>query len=188
MQGSTLSRPTWDRDGNVLVADFGRGVWSVPVTGKRHRVTLGSNSVGSEAAVRQVAVAPDGSRVALVMSTGTGDVVALGVLSSTKGGFTISGVHRIEDSISGVRDVVWSGPLTVAVLGSQGAGSQMLVVNVGSSAVTSSNVPTGTQSLILDNAGNPYVAVSNSEGSAILKRGYGRWATISEGVAVGLGP
>jgi hypothetical protein len=158
------------------------------LAGKRKSVTLARNALGNAGAVRQVAVASDGVRVALIMSTGTSDVVAVGILISTKSGIVIDGVHRVDRAIVTARDVVWTSPLTIAVIGSRGAGPQLLTINIATSAVTGSNVPAGTQSVVIDSSGNPYVAVAGNDHGNIVKRGYGRWTTISEGVAVGLGP
>jgi hypothetical protein len=188
LSGVSLSRPTWDRDGNAYVADFGSGVSAVPLNASPYPVEVAATTWGGAKQVKQVAVAPDGVQVAVVMSTGTADVMLVGSLVRNKSAVTIDGLHRVDRGLGSVRDMVWTGPLTLLVLLSDAASQSLLSLNIANGQQQPSAAPPGAQSLAVDASGAVYVVVAGSDGASVAKRGFSQWTDVAAGTAAGFGP
>ena len=124
-QGDQISKPTWDRDGNIYFSDSGKGVSEILSDGLVRPVFVDASALGTNDQVKQVAVASDGVRVAVVLSDGLQDVIVVGAIFKTDSDTRIVGLHRIERSITLVRDIVWNSPTSIAVIGSDESKSEL---------------------------------------------------------------
>lgn len=189
IQGEALSRPTWDVNGNLYAADYGRGIRAVTPAGISLAVVLDRNDIGAEMQVKQLAFASDGVRVALVFAVGSRDRLAFGSLHVEDGVSRIKELHLAETAITSVRDVAWAGPLTVAVLGAQGAsGQQVFTVGVADGKSVAVATPVGAQSVAVNAAGDIYVGVVDGSRTTIERRQYGQWAQLTAGAGPSFGP
>ena len=180
--GESLSRPTWDAFKNLYVADYGTGVFSYTKTGKVAEALVDSSEVGDSTQIRQIMIAPDGVRVVLVFANGTRDVLALGYLMQTNSGPRIVGVHRIENQITSVLDVVWTLSASLSVLGGDGSGGQQLFsVSINDGRVTSTTAPVGAQSLAVDTTKDLVIGVSAGDKPATFHQVSGAWVAFVDG-------
>ena len=180
--GESLSRPTWDAFRNLYVADYGTGVFTYTKDGKVKEALVDSSEIGDAKQIRQIMIAPDGVRVVLVFANGTRDVLALGYVMQTNSGPRIVGVHRIENQITSVLDVVWTLSASLSVLGGDGSGGQQLFsVSVNDGRVTSSTAPVGAQSLAVDTTKDLVVGVSAGDKPATFHQISGAWVAFVDG-------
>lgn len=180
--GESLSRPTWDAQGNIFVADYGIGVLSYSKSGKVLDTVVDSSEVGDAKQIRQLAIAQDGIRVALVFANGTRDVLALGYLMQTETGPRIVGVHRIENQVTSVLDLVWSLSTSLSVLGGDGSGGQQLFsVSVNDGRVTSTTAPVGARSLAIDTSKELVIGVSAGDSPTTFHQVSGAWVGFVDG-------
>ena len=180
--GESLSRPTWDAFRNLYVADYGTGVFTYTKAGKVMEALVDSSEIGDAKQIRQIMIAPDGVRVVLVFANGTRDVLALGYVMQTNSGPRIVGVHRIENQITSVLDVVWTLSASLSVLGGDGSGGQQLFsVSVNDGRVTSSTAPVGAQSLAVDTTKDLVVGVSAGDKPATFHQISGAWVAFVDG-------
>ena len=184
MTGEALSEPTFDSNDNILIADFGRGLRVISADGMQHSIPLDTNLIGSANDVRGLVVAPDGVRVALVFANGATDTLAVGSLIRTQDSLRIVDVHRVEYQLTRIRDVVWKDPLTLAVLGAQGAGGQQLyTVGIADGKIISTNAPIGAQSLAVDQKGTTVLGVVDATRASIMKIVFGQWTVVDQGAS-----
>ncbi len=175
-QGEYLSKPSWDRQGNIFVADNGHGILSYLRDGTKVPVTVEATPIGDVIAIRQIVVAHDGTRVALNYRSGTSDSLAVGILVHEDNGIRITQIHRVERSIVTIADIAWSGPNTIEVLGGNTQTYQeLLSVDVSDGQVTSEAAPLGAQSIANDGYGNILVGVSGTTREAVVKKAFGPW-------------
>ncbi|MDQ1604034.1 MAG: hypothetical protein QOE01_1879 [Actinomycetota bacterium] len=124
LQGTNLSAPSWDANGNVWVVDRPAGrVLVVPRGDSRAvQVSVAGPPTGRISLVR---VSRDGTRVAVIAGSGRSASVLVGVVARDDQGVPvrIEGLTRFYPGLAGVRDVAWADPTTLAVLGSVGPGA-----------------------------------------------------------------
>jgi len=182
-QGDEISKPTWDRDGNIYFSDFGQGVREVTSNGSLRVVAVDVTTLGTSDQVKQVAVSSDGVRVAVVLSDGTQDVIAVGAIFKTANETRIIGLHRIERSITSVRDIAWSTPTSIATLGSDESTSELLFdVSLldGKSRVFST--PIGAQQLLIDGTGKLFISAVDGTNQLVYEQSFGSWEQVTSGV------
>lgn len=137
LRGQDFTTPTWDRLGNVWTAGRPQGsrtqVWVVGRSGTPRRVEI---ALG-DADVLALRVARDGTRVALVTTSGGVDHLLVGRVVRGAS-LRVDALHDITGLLTEVRDVAWAEPDRLAVLG-RGLQRQMQVwaVDVDGSGITS---------------------------------------------------
>jgi hypothetical protein len=182
-QGEVLSRPTWDREGNIFIADFGQGVREITKDGTTRITAVDVSNLGTTDQVKQVAVAQDGVRVAVVLSNGIQDVIAVGALFRTESETRIIGLHRIEQNISQVRDIAWSSPTSLAAIGADGSGGEMLFdTSLLDGKTKLSSTPPGAQALSVDGSGVIYISVVDGSNQLLYRQTFGSWAESTTGI------
>lgn len=189
LTGDLLTRPTWDIGGNVYSADYGRGVVAVAPDGSELNVTLDANDIGIQTQIKQLAFAADGVRVAVVLGIGARDILAVGVVSAASGTARISGLHRVEGGVDSVRDLAWSGPLSLVLLGAAGSGGQRVItVGIADGKVSAAQTPVGTQTLAVTSGGSPFVGVIDGTATSVMAVRSGQWAVVAQGAGPAFGP
>jgi sugar lactone lactonase YvrE len=182
-QGDQISKPTWDRDGNIYFSDAGQGVRVVLSDGRLRPVAVDVSTLGTNDQVKQVAIASDGVRVAVVLSDGIQDVVAVGAIFKTDSETRIIGLHRIERSIISVRDIVWSSPTSVAVVGSDVSKSELLFdVSLLDGKTRLFSTPVGAQQIFVDGAGNIFVSAVDGTNQIVFQQSFGSWTQVTSGI------
>jgi len=182
-QGERISRPTWDRDGSIYFSDFGSGVREVLSDGSLREVSVDASTLGTSDQVKQVAISNDGVRVAVVVSNGNQDTIAVGAIFKTDTETRIIGLHRIERSITSVRDIVWSSPTSIAALGSDEANSNLLFeVSLGDGKSKLFSPPIGAQQLSVDGLGKIYVSAVDGASQQVYQQSVGSWIRITSGI------
>jgi hypothetical protein len=182
-QGDQISKPTWDRDGNIYFSDAGQGVREVLSDGTLRPVLVDVSTLGTNDQVKQVAVAGDGVRVAVVLSNGIQDIIAVGAIFRTDSETRIIGLHRIERSITSVRDIVWSSPTSVAVIGSDESKSELLFdVSLLDGKTKLFSTPVGAQQVSVDGAGKLFVSAVDGASQFVYQQSFGSWTQITSGI------
>jgi hypothetical protein len=181
--GSKLSRPSWDPANNLMFADFGKGVLELGADGNLHSVALELTSLGTANQIRQVALARDGVRIALVISSGLTDVLAVGSVVRNETGVRIVGIHRVERNINLIRDVSWKSPTGLMVLGGDTEVSdQLFTVSLMDGQVIGTKVPVGAQSLIVDGSGQVALSVNDLTEQSVFVQKFGTWTETAKGI------
>lgn len=182
-QGDQISKPTWDRDGNIYFSDAGQGVREVLSDGTLRPVPVDVTTLGTNDQVKQVAVASDGVRVAVVLSNGIQDVIAVGAIFKTDSETRIIGLHRIERSITSVRDIVWSTPTSVAVIGSDESKSELLFdVSLLDGKTRLFSTPVGAQQISVDGTGKLLVSAVDGTSQLVFQQTFGSWTQVTFGI------
>jgi hypothetical protein len=182
-QGDQISKPTWDRDGNIYFSDAGEGVREVLSDGTLRPVLVDVSTLGTNDQVKQVAVASDGVRIAAVLSDGIQDVIAVGAIFKTDSETRVIGLHRIERSITSVRDIVWSSPTSVAVIGSDESKSELLFeVSLLDGKTKLFSTPVGAQQISVDGTGKLYVSAVDGTNQLVFQQSFGSWTQLTSGI------
>ena len=182
-QGDQISKPTWDRDGNIYFSDFGQGVREVISDGTLRVVTVDASTLGTTDQVKQVAVASDGVRVAVVLSNGIQDVIAVGAIFKTDSETRIIGLHRIERSITSVRDIVWSSPTSIAAIGADESNSDLVFdVSLLDGKTKLYSAPIGAQQILVDGIGKLHISAIDGTSQLIFQQSFGSWSQIASGI------
>lgn len=182
-QGEQISRPTWDREGSIFFSDFGFGVREVASDGALREVAVDASSLGTSDQVKQVSVSSDGIRVAVVMSDGIQDVIAVGAIFKTDSKTRIIGLHRIERSITSVRDITWSSPTSIAVLGSDESNSDLLFdVSLLDGKSTAFSAPIGAQQISVDGNGKLFISAVDGANQLLYQQTIGSWSLVTTGI------
>ena len=174
--GEYLSKPSWDRQGNIFVADNGHGILVYGRDGKRKSAVVDVTPIGETKGIRQIVVAHDGARVALTYRSGTADSLAVGVIVHEKNQIRITQIHRVERSVVSISDVMWAGPSAIEVLGgTTQTYEELLLVDISDGQVSSESAPLGAQSIAIDGYGNLLVAANNGTREEVVKKTFGPW-------------
>jgi hypothetical protein len=182
-QGDQISKPTWDREGNIYFSDLGQGVREVISDGTLRAVSVDVSTLGTNDQVKQVAVSSDGVRVAVVLSDGIQDVIAVGAIFRADSETRIIGLHRIERSITSVRDIVWSSPTSIAAIGSDESKSELLFdVSLLDGKTRLFSTPVGAQQISVDGLGKLYVSAVDGSNQLVFQQSFGSWTQISSGI------
>ncbi len=182
-QGDQISKPTWDRDGNIYFSDFGQGVREVIGDRTLRVVAVDASTLGTTDQVKQVAVASDGVRVAVVLSNGIQDVIAVGAIFKTDSETRIIGLHRIERSITSVRDIVWSSPTSIAAIGADESNSDLVFdVSLLDGKTKLYSAPIGAQQISVDGMGKLHISAIDGTSQLIFQQSFGSWSQIASGI------
>jgi hypothetical protein len=126
LTAATLTSPTFDADGNILVVATdaaGRRVVAVTPSGTVRRVVAEDDLIAQPVSALQVS--RDGARVAVVVGSGellVGHVTALGALPS------LGGFRAIAPTLRAVAGVSWSGADELVVTAAAARGERQIVV------------------------------------------------------------
>lgn len=182
-QGDQISRPTWDQDGNIYFSDLGLGVREVLADGTIRFVSVDASTLGTNDQVKQVSVSGDGVRVAVVMSDGIQDVISVGAIFNTESETRIIGLHRIERSITSVRDIVWSSPTSIAVIGSDETNSDLVFdVSLLDGKTKLFSTPVGAQQILVDGIGRLYISAVDGTNQLVFQQSFGTWVQVTSGI------
>ena len=182
-QGDQISKPTWDRDGNIYYSDFGQGVREVLTDGTVRVVSVDASTFGTADQVKQVLVSNDGVRVAVVISNGIQDVVAVGAIFKTDTETRIIGLHRIERSINSIRDIAWSTPTSISVIGTDETNSDLLFdVSLLDGKSKLFSTPVGAQQIAVDGNGKLFISAVDGAKQLVYQQSFGSWSQITSGI------
>lgn len=182
-KGDQISKPTWDLDGNIYFTDLGQGVREVLKDGSIRSVSVDVSNLGTNDQVKNVSVASDGVRVAVVLTDGIQDVIAVGAIFKSEKETRIIGLHRIERSITYARDIIWSSPTTIAALGSDESKSELLFdVSLLDGKSQLFSTPVGAQQVAVDGTGKLYVSAVDGTTQLVYQQSFGSWNEIATGI------
>lgn len=182
--GSSLSRPVWTARNELIAADYGFGLSAFSSTGQPIDIQLEATPFGSPSDIKHMTIARDGVRVAMVFSSGDTDILTVGTISWTNVGISIVGTRKIENSITRISDLAWSGPHSIEVLGAINNGSTSLIgLAVGTGQVTLATAPVGAQTLAIGSNATIYVGVTDGDTAAVVKQEFGPWIKVADGSA-----
>ncbi len=181
LEGVALRSPSFDQEGNLWVVD-GTGadvtLRRVPVTGPVLAVTL-KGLVATQ--ITKLRVAPDGTRVGLVLRTVEGAQVYLGLVTESAAGVSIAGVRRLGHRLRAPRDVAWAEPDRLVVLAAErNAQPQPYLVHIDGSFVDAVG-PLADISSLTAAAGQPILAGTSKKGIYRLRAG--TWTRVGTGGA-----
>lgn len=183
-QGEEISEPTWDLNGNLYFVDVGQGVREVLTDGSIRSVPVDTSILGTDDQVKQIAISADGVRVAVVLSDGTQDAVAVGAIFKTGTESRIIGLHRIEREISSVRDIVWTTPTSIGVIGSDNSSNELLFdVSMLDGKTRLYSTPVGAQQVLVDGSGKLYVSAVDGREQSVYQQSFGSWSLVADGIA-----
>ena len=182
-QGEQISKPTWDRDGNIYFSDFGLGVRQVSSDGTLREVLVDASTLGTSDQVKQVAVSNDGVRVAVVLSDGIQDVIAVGAIFKSDNETRIIGLHRIERSIVSVRDIAWSSPTSISAIGTDESKADLIFdVSLLDGKSKLSSTPIGAQQISVDGTGKTFVSAVDGTSQLVYQQSFGSWTDVTSGI------
>ena len=180
--GSQISRPTWDPANNLMFADFGKGVLELGADGTIRTVPIELTSLGTDNQIKQVALARDGVRVALVISAGLSDVLAVGSVVRNETGVRIVGLHRVERNVTLIRDLAWKSPTALMVLGGDAqATDRLFTISLMDGQVIGLSSPVGSQSLIVDGLGQAALSLNDATEQSVFVQKFGAWTVTTKG-------
>ena len=181
-KGDQISKPTWDLDGNIYFTDLGQGVREVLKDGSIRSVSVDVSNLGTNDQVKNISVSSDGVRVAVVLSDGIQDVVAVGAIFKSENETRIIGLHRIERSITDARDIVWSSPTSIAALGSDESKSELLFdISLLDGKSKLFSTPVGAQQVAVDGTGKLYVSAVDGTTQLVYQQSFGSWTQVATG-------
>jgi hypothetical protein len=183
--GSDVSRPSWDRYGNIWFADRGPNGSQLRVaagTGDGEPVDVSAAQLAG-LTVLSVRVAPDAARIALVVEgPELTPALMVGWVRWNNGVPSVGGLTSVAPQITDVRDVACSGPTDLAVVGTvEGRFAEVAVVSVDGSRVTES-VQSGI-TYVAAFSDEPLLAITGDE-TLILQVTTTNWSTVTAAEAV----
>jgi hypothetical protein len=182
-KGDQISKPTWDLDGNIYFSDLGQGVREVLKDGSIRSVSVDVSKLGTNDQVKNVSVASDGVRVAVVLSDGIQDVIAVGAIFRTENETRIIGLHRIERSITYARDIIWSSSTSIAAIGSDESKSELLFdISLLDGKSKLFSTPVGAQQVAVDGTGKLYVSAVDGTTQLVYQQSFGSWTEVAPGI------
>jgi hypothetical protein len=182
-KGDQISKPSWDLDGNIYFTDLGQGVREVLKDGSIRSVSVDVSNLGTNDQVKNVSVASDGVRVAVVLSDGIQDVIAVGAIFKSENETRIIGLHRIERAITYARDITWSSPTTIAAIGSDESKSELLFdISLLDGKSQLFSTPVGAQQVAVDGTGKLYVSTVDGTTQLVYQQGFGSWTEVASGI------
>ncbi len=184
-QGEVLSRPSWDNAGRIFYADFGQGITEIAKDGTSRIVRADVSKLGTTQQIKQIEVASDGVRVAVVYSDGINEVIAVGAIFRTNSETRIIGLHRLEQTITQVSDIAWSTPTSIAALASDLVGGQLLFnISLNDGKVSTRSLPVGARTIAVDGTGKIFTGVVDGSKQVIYRQSVGSWSEITTGTGI----
>ena len=180
--GEAVSKPSWDKSGSLFYSDYGVGIFEVTANREIRPVSFSANDLARVTQVKQLAIANDGVRVAMVVSDGSIDLLVGGAIVKTQTDTQIIGLHLIERNISVIKDLTWQTPTSIAVLGSDSSGGNLIMdVDLATGTHISTAAPVSAQSIASSIGKQIYVGTS-SDGKPTIARQIGAsWSDITFG-------
>lgn len=180
--GEAISKPSWDKSGGIFYSDYGVGIFEINSNREVRPVTFESNALASVSQVKQIAVAKDGIRVAMVVSDGSIDLLIGGAIFKSTGATVISGLHLIERNINAIKDLTWQTPTSIAVLGSDPTGGNLIMdVDIATGTHTSNVAPVSAQSLTSSIGKQVYVGTVIESKAVVVRQIGSSWTDVSIG-------
>lgn len=180
--GEAVSKPSWDKSGSLFYSDYGVGIFEVTVNREIRPVTFSLNNIASATQVKQLAIANDGVRVAMVISDGSTDLLVGGAIVKTQTSTQIIGLHLIERNISLIKDLAWQTPTSIAVLGSDASGGNLVMdVDISNGTHTSTAAPVSAQSISSSIGKQIYVGTISDGKSTIARQIGANWSDVTLG-------
>jgi hypothetical protein len=185
-----LSRPTWAPDVKEVWIGEGSKLERVSITGAVHTVpvdTVGGRAVGRVLAVR---LSPEGSRVAMVLQSPSGDTqVYIGAVIRGTAEVRVAGLAPISPQGVKITDIAWNDTLKLFAIGvddSTGSWGLYEVQSDGSlwALRSSSGLPQAPESVTV--AANSLAAVST--GGTVWQQHGGSWQALVGGETHGSNP
>ncbi len=185
-----LSRPAWAPDVKEVWIGEGSTLKRVSTTGVVHTVpvdTVGGRAIGTVLAVR---LSPEGSRVAMVLQSPTGDTqVYVGAVIRGTAEVRVAGLAPISPQGVKITDIAWNDTLKLFAIGvddSTGSWGLYEVQSDGSlwALKSSSGLPQAPESVTV--APNSLAAVST--GGTVWQQHAGSWQALKGGETPGSNP
>lgn len=181
-QGEAISKPTWDQQGSIFYSDYGVGVFEINSKRQSRTVEFDSTNFANVAQVKQISVAKDGVRVALVISDGSTDLLLGGSIVKTETTTRIVGIHLLERNITAIKDLVWHTPISIAVLGSDASGgNQIFDLNLATGLSTASSAPISAQTITSSIGRQIYVGTVTGSKAMVARQSGTIWTDLVEG-------
>ena len=180
--GDSITKPTWDQLGSVFFADYGVGIFEYNSKGQIRAVGFETTNYGLVTQVKRIAIAKDGVRIVIVISNGSTDYLIGGAIAKSPESTRIVGLHLLERNITSVKDLVWHSPTSIAVLGSDQSGGNLIFdVDLTTGANTSASAPLNAQSIASSLAKQIYVGTTSGSKSTIAKQTGAQWSDLVTG-------
>lgn len=182
--GESISRPSWDRQGNIFYSDYGVGLFKVTSDGESSAVIFEENGFANSTQVKQISIAKDGVRVALAISSGSADFLLVGSIVETETSTRIVGLRLVERTITLIQDIAWQTPTSIAVLGSDNSGGNLIFdvdLTVGTSTI--STAPLSAKTIASSLGKQMYVGTVSGAKLTIARQSGPTWTDIAEGAS-----
>jgi hypothetical protein len=146
--GTALSRPSWDRYGDLWLVDRGVGLVRVTEAGAAPVPVADLPADVRDRDLLAVSVSRDGTRAALLVRRGARVEPMLARIGRTGASVEVAAPVRVESALSGAVDLAWQDATTLAVLGTVGASAlEVVSITLGSARVARVGAPEGAVSL-----------------------------------------
>ena len=110
-------------------------------------------------------------------------LVAVGAVFKTDSETRIIGLHRIERSITTIRDIVWSSPTSIAVIGSDETKSELVFdVSLLDGKTKLFSTPVGAQQISVDGTGKLYISAVDGTNQLVFQQSFGSWVQVASGI------
>jgi hypothetical protein len=180
--GDSVTKPSWDQLGSVFFADYGVGIFEHNSKGQIRAVGFDTTNYGFVTQVKRIAIAKDGVRIAIVISNGSTDYLLGGAIAKSPESTRIVGLHLLERNITSVKDLAWHSPTSLAVLGSDQSGGNLIFdIDLSTGANTSVSAPLNAQSIASSLAKQIYVGTTSGSKSTIAKQTGTSWSDLVSG-------
>ncbi len=142
--GSALSRPSWDRYGDIWVVDRGTGLVRITPSGATPMAVAELPDGVRDQDLLAVSISRDGTRAALLVRRGARVEPMLARIGRSGQAVQVAAPVRIETALSAAADLSWQDATTLLVLGTVGASAlEVVSISLGSSRVGRVGAPEG---------------------------------------------
>jgi hypothetical protein len=182
--GQSVSKPSWDKFGSIYYSDYGNGIFKIDTKGQKQKINFDSSNFANVDQVKQVSIAHDGTRIALVISDGSTDLLLFGAIVEIDSVSRIVGLHLVERTITAIKDLAWQTPTSIAVLGSDLTGGSLVFdVDITTGTTSSIAAPIGAQTIASSIGKQIYVGTVSGAKLMVAKQSGTQWADLVEGAS-----
>ena len=182
--GQSVSKPSWDKFGSIYYSDYGNGIFKIDTKGQKQKINFDSSNFANVDQVKQVSIAHDGTRIALVISDGSTDLLLFGAIVEIESVSRIVGLHLVERTITAIKDLAWQTPTSIAVLGSDLTGGSLVFdVDITTGTTSSIAAPIGAQTIASSIGKQIYVGTVSGAKLMVAKQSGTQWADLVEGAS-----